>query len=77
MKKPKRQFEIGQDVETDLYGTMRIVAFWCGSWTYSSPTGNWVYRLAFLTKKGLVDKRKNFRQFDEQRLQPLTQSTPS
>lgn len=72
-QRPQRKFVIGQDVESDIYGVMRIVAYWWTDKPYGSKDGSWVYRLAFLTKSKEIDKRKNFRQFEENRLTPLKQ----
>jgi hypothetical protein len=67
--KPERQFKLNDIVESDtLNGHFLIIAFWWTDEAYGSKNGSWVYRLAFMTKNGSVDKRKNYRQFEENRL---------
>ena len=67
--KTEQKFKIDQMVLPDVLNKpMRIVQSWWTDKAYGSKNGSWVYRLAFVTKKGEIDKRKHFRQFEENRL---------
>lgn len=71
--KAEPKYEIGQNVDTDVtIKPMKIVARWWEDKTYIHKNGSWVYRVAFMKKDGEVDKRQNFRQFDESRLTLLS-----
>jgi hypothetical protein len=73
--KPEQRFKIDEDVIPPLYGVhkMRVVRiFWEDRNTYTgNKNGCWVYVLAFLTKKGNIDKRKDYRRFNENTLNEL------
>lgn len=69
--KEEAKFSIGQVVDTDtLIKPMKIVDFWWedDALSRNPKKGAYVYRLAFMTKKGGIDNRQNFRRFDETRL---------
>ena len=81
--RPPHKFKAGDLVTVEILGviqTMKVISDnehgdpprW--AWIHDQPeeTGNWTYRLAFLTKYGFVNKRKNHRFFDEQRLTLVT-----
>jgi hypothetical protein len=75
--RPTQKFAAGDDVLTPLTGRskkMRIMgSFWEEESQYHSVKGGtWIYRLAFLTMNGNLDKRRNLRRFEEAVLIPST-----
>lgn len=70
-----QKFIDGDIVESDtLIEQMIIVDSWWSDNTYGSKTGDFVYRLRFLTKSGKIDERRNSRQFEESRLTLISKS---
>ena len=71
-----KKFNYGDIVECDsLIEKMMVTESWWEDKTYTSKTGDFVYRLAFLTKSGNIDRRRNFRRFEECRLTIFKHST--